>query len=59
MKNGKKGRQVAINLIGEGLAITITCNLKSTGPANVLPPKTTRHKTAFLVIEDDNKKQTP
>lgn len=34
----------------DGMAITITCNLGKQGVTNILPPKTTRHKTAFLVI---------
>lgn len=49
MKSG--ARQIPINLQSE-VAITITCNLGKQGVCNILPPKTTRHKTAVLVICD-------
>ena len=45
-------RQIAFNLQSGGDAITITCNLKNQGPRNILPPKTTRYKTAFIVIDE-------
>ena len=44
-------RQIAFNL-QSGVAITITCNLGKQGVSNILPPRTCRHKTAFLVICD-------
>lgn len=47
----KKTRQIAFNLQSGG-AIAITCNLGKQGVCNILPPKTCRHKTAFLVICD-------
>ena len=47
MRNGKK--QIPIN-IQSGGAITITCNLGKQGVCNILPPRTCRHKTAFIVI---------
>lgn len=49
MKSG--ARQIPINLQSE-VAITITCNLGKQGVCNILPPRTCRHKTAFLVICD-------
>lgn len=49
MQNGKK--QIAINQ-QYGLAITITCNLGKQGVCNILPPRTCRHKTAFIVINE-------
>lgn len=35
-----------------GGAITITCNLSKQGVCNILPPRTCRHKTAFIVIDE-------
>ena len=51
-------RQIPINLQSE-VAITITCNLGKQGVCNILPPRTCRYKTAFIVIyEADSNKPT-
>lgn len=50
MMSGKK--QIPFNLSNRGGAITITCNLGKQGISNILPPRTCRHKTAFLVIDE-------
>lgn len=46
-------RQIAFNHQCD-VAIAITCNIKRQGLANILPPRTTRHKTAFIIVN-----QTP
>lgn len=56
MRNGK--RQIAINLSKMGGVITITCNLAKQGVSNILPPKTSRTKTAFLVVSNKDNYDT-